>query len=45
LDRGVILFWLLYEPRAVRLTPPLTVSREELARAWQIIKDILDRLS
>ena len=45
LDRGVILFWLLYEPRAVRLTPPLTVSREELARAWQIIKDILDRHS
>ena len=25
-ERGLLLFWLLYEERAVRLTPPLTVS-------------------
>ncbi|MGK0174565.1 MAG: acetylornithine/N-succinyldiaminopimelate aminotransferase, partial [Ulvibacter sp.] len=25
-NRGLILFWLLFEPRAIRITPPLTVS-------------------
>ena len=45
LERGVILFWLLYEPRAVRLTPPLTISRRELDYAWEIISDILNGLA
>ena len=29
-DRGLILFWLLFEPRAVRITPPLTISEDEI---------------
>lgn len=44
LEQGVILFWLLYEPRAVRITPPLTVSYEEIDEAWQIICSILDKM-
>ena len=26
-EDGLILFWLLYEPKAVRISPPLTISR------------------
>ena len=25
-DKGLILFWLLFEPNAIRITPPLTIS-------------------
>ena len=31
MEEGLILFWLLYEPKAIRITPPLTISTEELA--------------
>ncbi len=42
LDRGLILFWLLYEKRAVRITPPLTISDEELLNGINIILDLLE---
>ncbi len=41
-NQGLILFWLLYEPKAIRITPPLTVSMEELEKGCTIILDILD---
>ena len=41
LDRGLILFWLLYEKRAVRITPPLTISDEELMKGIKIILELL----
>lgn len=41
---NLILFWLLYETRAVRISPPLTISMEELEKGCKIILDILDRL-
>ncbi|WP_027392206.1 aspartate aminotransferase family protein [Aquimarina latercula] len=43
-DKGLILFWLLFEPKAVRITPPLTISEEEISIGCQIIIDILDEL-
>ncbi len=43
-EKGLILFWLLYEPRAVRITPPLTVSLEELQQGIEIILDILNQI-
>ncbi|OBQ56328.1 aspartate aminotransferase family protein [Tamlana sp. s12] len=43
-DRGLILFWLLFEPKAVRITPPLTVSNEEIIEGCQVILDILDEI-
>ena len=42
IKKGLILFWLLYEPRAVRLTPPLTISRPQIKQACQQIIEILD---
>lgn len=36
-DHGVLLFWLLFESKAIRLTPPLTISISELDKACNII--------
>jgi acetylornithine aminotransferase len=41
LDKGLILFWLLYEKRAVRMSPPLTISDEELQKGIDIILELL----
>jgi len=41
-EKGLILFWLLFEKKAVRLTPPLTISIEELKEGCGIILDILN---
>jgi acetylornithine/succinyldiaminopimelate/putrescine aminotransferase len=43
--RGLILFWLLYEKRAVRITPPLTISSAEIEIGCRMILDILDEMS
>ncbi len=42
LDKGLILFWLLYEKRAVRITPPLTISDEDLEKGIDMILELLD---
>ncbi|MDT0688375.1 aspartate aminotransferase family protein [Salegentibacter sp. F188] len=41
-DRGLILFWLLFEKKAIRITPPLTISEEEIRQGCGIIIDILE---
>lgn len=42
LNEGVILFWLLYEKRAVRITPPLTISDEEIIQGCKTLTFLLD---
>jgi acetylornithine/succinyldiaminopimelate/putrescine aminotransferase len=44
MDQGLILFFLLFEKRAVRMTPPLTISEEEIVEGCQIILNILNQL-
>lgn len=41
-DKNLILFWLLFEKKAVRITPPLTISIEDLSKGCDIILSILD---
>ena len=43
-EQQLILFWLLFEKRAVRLTPPLTISTEEILKGCGIIVDILNKI-
>lgn len=43
-DKGLILFWLLFEKRAVRITPPLTISLDELRKGCGIILDIFHEI-
>ncbi|SHG43495.1 aspartate aminotransferase family protein [Winogradskyella jejuensis] len=43
-DQGLILFWLLFEPRAIRITPPLTISEAEIIEGCKTITTILDQI-
>lgn len=43
-DDGLILFWLLFEPKAIRITPPLTISNEDIIKGCKIIVDILNKI-
>ena len=43
-DQGLILFWLLFEPKAIRITPPLTISKNEIIEGCAIITTILDTI-
>ncbi len=40
--KGLILFWLLFEPKALRISPPLTISKEEIEKGCNLILDVLD---
>ncbi len=44
LDKGLLLFWLLYENRAIRMSPPLNISDSEITEACNIILSSLDDL-
>lgn len=43
--QGLVLFWLLFEPKAIRITPPLTISEDEIRKGCQLILDVLDDLN
>ncbi|WP_299395434.1 aspartate aminotransferase family protein [uncultured Gelidibacter sp.] len=43
--KGLILFWLLFETKGIRLTPPLTITNDEITKGCQIIIEILDEIS
>ncbi len=42
--KGLILFWLLFEGCAIRITPPLTISNDEIEEGCQIILEVLDEI-
>ena len=44
LEKGLILFWLLYESRAVRITPPLNITEKEIKISTDIILKTLDEI-
>lgn len=44
LNKGLILFFLLYEKRAVRITPPLTISENEINQGCDIIIQCLKKI-
>lgn len=44
-EKKLILFWLLFEKRAVRITPPLTISERDVLKGCQIIISILNELN
>ncbi len=41
-DQGLILFWLLFEGKAIRITPPLTISEDEIIEGCTILLSVLD---
>lgn len=42
LEMGIITFFFLFSKTAVRLSPPLTISEDEIRNAAKVILDILD---
>ncbi|WP_369049071.1 aspartate aminotransferase family protein [Tenacibaculum sp. UWU-22] len=42
LEKGLILFWLLFEKKAIRITPPLTISEEEIKQGCDILIDTIN---
>lgn len=44
LDKGLILFFLLFEQKAMRITPPLTISDDEIIKGCKIITETLDEV-
>ncbi|MHB0754971.1 aspartate aminotransferase family protein [Polaribacter sp. M15] len=44
LDKGLILFFLLFEARALRITPPLTISDDELLEGCSIILEAIEEV-
>jgi acetylornithine/succinyldiaminopimelate/putrescine aminotransferase len=43
-DKGLILFWLLFEECAIRITPPLTISEDEIREGCGIMLDVLNEI-
>lgn len=43
-DKGLILFWLLFEGCAIRITPPLTISNEEIREGCNIMLTVMDEI-
>ena len=44
LDQGVITFWFLSHPESFRLSPPLTISEEELNEALTIVCRVIESI-
>lgn len=43
-DKGLILFWLLFEGCAIRITPPLTISENEIREGCAIIIEAMNEI-
>ena len=42
LEYGLILFFLLFEEKAIRITPPLTISKKEIIKGCKILRKVID---
>ncbi|MBC6997890.1 aspartate aminotransferase family protein [Cytophaga sp. FL35] len=40
--KGLILFWLQFEPRALRISPPLTISKKEIEEGCGMILEVIN---
>lgn len=43
-DKGLVLFWLMFEGKAIRITPPLTISEEEIKEGCAILIEALNEI-
>ncbi|MBU2906040.1 aspartate aminotransferase family protein [Arenibacter algicola] len=43
-EKGLILFWLLFEPNAIRISPPLTINNQEISLGCALILEVLNGL-
>src|SRR5690606_35812354 len=43
-EKGLILFWLMFEGKAIRITPPLTISDEEIKIGCDMVIEALNEI-
>ncbi|HUH35885.1 MAG TPA: aspartate aminotransferase family protein [Moheibacter sp.] len=43
MEEGLILFWLMYSIQNLRITPPITISKDEITEGCEILLKVLDR--
>lgn len=44
MEKGLILFWLMYSIQNLRITPPLTISKDEIKEGCDILLTVLDEI-
>ena len=44
IEKGVLLFWLLWEKRAIRISPPLNIKYKDIRKGCKIINEVLETL-
>jgi acetylornithine/N-succinyldiaminopimelate aminotransferase len=44
IEKGLMLFWLLWEKKAIRITPPLTISYKEIKKGCRILRSAIDEV-
>ncbi len=44
LDKGLLLFWLLFEDKAIRITPPLIITKEEIKKGCDTLLNVIDEI-
>lgn len=42
MEKGLIVFWLMYSIQNLRITPPITISKDEIKKGCEIILSVLD---
>lgn len=45
MDKGLLLFWLLFEGKAIRITPPLTITDEEIEKGCELLLNVLKEVA
>ena len=43
MEKGLILFWLMYSIQNLRITPPITISKEEIRKGCEILLEVLEK--
>ena len=43
-EKGLVLFWLMFEGKAIRITPPLTISEDEIKEGCAILIEALNEI-
>ncbi len=44
IEKGLMLFWLIWEKKAIRITPPLTISHKEIKKGCRILRSAIDEV-
>ncbi len=44
LDKGLLLFWLLWEKKALRISPPLNITNKEIRKGCKVLREVLDTI-